>query len=107
LALAAAPAAAQEYIGVIKRTSGQVLIDRDGVKLAPSAGTEVKQGDRVITGPDGYAHIKLRGAAPLSVSPDADILLDRYAAGPVSTQRTPSGLVGRLASFLAVNRQRH
>src|SRR5687768_13984627 len=104
LAMAAAPAAAQEYIGVIKRTSGQVLIDREGVKLSPSAGTEVMPGDRLITGSDGYAHVKLRGAPAVSVSPDADISLDRFVAGPASSQRTPSGLVQRLASFIAVNR---
>jgi hypothetical protein len=106
LALTAMSASAQDYVGVVKRSSGQVLIEREGVKLAPSAGTEVMRGDRVITGSDGYAHITLHGAAPLSISPDADVSLDRFAAGPISTQRTVPGLIQRLASFLAVNRQR-
>ena len=101
-ALAAVSASAQEAIGVVKRWSGQVAIERDGVSLAPTKGVELVRGDRLITGSDGYAHIKLHGAAPLSVSPDADISLDRYLSG----HAPPHGLLERLTSFLAVNRLR-
>ena len=101
-ALATVSASAQEAIGVVKRWSGQVAIERDGVKLAPTKGLELMRSDRLITGSDGYAQIKLHGAASLSVSPDADIALDRYLAG----QAPPPGLLERLASFMAVNRLR-
>ena|SRR5687767_2291700 len=100
--LAAVSASAQDAIGVLKRSSGQVFIERDGVKLTPTKGVELIRGDRLITGSDGYAQIKLHGAAPLSVSPDADVSLDRYLVG----QAPPPGLLERLTSFLAVNRLR-
>ena len=105
LALAAISAQAQDAIGVVKRSSGQVVIEREGVKLAPSTGTEILRGDRVITGSDGYANIKLHGAGPISVSPDADVGLDRWL--PAQAAANPPGLFQRLTSFIAVNRQRH
>ena len=105
LALAAISAQAQDAIGVVKRSSGQVVIEREGVKLASSTGKELLRGDRVITGSDGYANIKLHGAGPLSVSPDADVALDRWL--PAQVAANPPGLFQRIASFIAVNRQRH
>ena len=107
LTLAAMPASAQDYVGVVKRSSGQVLIEREGVKLAPSNGLELMRGDRLITGPDGYAQIKLRGAAPISISPDADIAVDRFLPSQAVAQSGAAGVLQRLTSFLAVNRLRH
>ena len=104
LALLASSALAQEYIGVVKRTSGQVVIERDGDRLAPSRGTELQRGDRLVTGPDGYTQVALRTAASLTVGPDSDVPLDRYV--PQQPQRFVPSLVQRLTSFLALNRQR-
>ena len=107
LALSATSAfAAPEHIGVLKRTSGQVAIERDGARLAPVPGMELKPGDRLITGPDGYAKVSLRGSTPLSVSPDANVALDRFLPGEPLAQPAQPGLLHRLASFLAVNRHR-
>jgi hypothetical protein len=49
----------------------------------------------------------MRRAAPLSVGPENDLTLDRYAADerPVVKRPAPAILQG-LASFFAVNRQR-
>jgi hypothetical protein len=106
LALAAAPAAAQDWVGIVKRASGEVVIERDGMNLTPTPGTEVMRGDRVITGANGYAQIRLRGAPPVSVSPGADVALDRFIPGTVIAERHEPGLFERLASFFAVNRNR-
>src|SRR5690349_18731170 len=92
LGLSAATAAASpENIGVVKRASGQVAIERDGIRIASPPGTELKPGDRLITGPDGYAQVKLAGTLPLSVSPDANIAIDRFAPG--GTQPVQTGLL--------------
>ena len=106
LALLAMPAVAQETIGVVKRSTGQVAIERDRVHISAPQGTELLKGDRIITGPDGYANISMRRAVQLNVGPDADILLDRFAAeGPFASKPAPA-ILKSLASFFAVNRQR-
>ena len=105
LALLATPALAEEYIGLVKRTSGEVRIERDGTQWAASRGTDLKRGDRLVTGPDGHAQIAMRAAASLSVGPDSDVDLDRFA--PLPAQRSVPSLLQRLTSFLALNRQRN
>ena len=106
VALAATPAAARDWIGIVKRASGEVVIERDGANITPTPGTEVMRGDRVFTGANGYAQIRLRGAPPLSVSPGADVALDRFIPGTVVAEPREPGLFERLASFFAVNRNR-
>ena len=98
---------AQEVIGVVKSSKGDVVIERAGVQVKPERGTEVHKGDRLITGPRSYATVAMRRAAPVSIGPDNDVSLDRFAADefPVVKRPAPAILQG-LASFLAVNRQR-
>jgi hypothetical protein len=105
--LLAASSFAQEVIGVIKSSKGDVVIERAGVQVTPARGTEVHKGDRLITGAGSHATVAMRRAAPVSIGPDNDVSLDRFAAGefPVVKRPAPAILQG-LASFLAVNRQR-
>ena len=104
LALLAMPALAEDAIGVVKRSNGHVVIERDRVQISAPQGTELLKGDRIITGPDGYANISMRRAVQLNVGPDADILLDRFAAeGPFASKPAPA-ILKSLASFFAVNR---
>ena len=107
LALLCTTAYAEEVIGVVKRVKGPVAIERAGLTQNAAPGAEVHRGDRVITGREGYASIAMRRAAPLSVGPENDLTLDRYAADerPVVKRPAPAILQG-LASFFAVNRQR-
>lgn len=107
LALLASSVIAQESIGAVKRSTGQVVIERGAEHVAPKAGTEVFRGDRVVTGRDGYVDITMRRAAPLTIGPDAQIALDRFAAEqtPVVERPAPPLLQG-LASFLGINRKR-
>ena len=105
--LLAASSLAEEVIGVVKSSKGHVVIERAGVQVTPSRGTEVYRGDRLITGSAGHATVAMKRAAPVTVGPDNDVALDRFAADemPVVKRPAPAILQG-LASFLAVNRQR-
>src|SRR5688572_23075206 len=93
--------AADEPIGVVKRSAGQVTIERSGAQLPALPGFEVQRGDRLLTGPDGYASIGLRGTAPVSVGPDADVDLSRFVRDqrPI-VQRFMDPLIAGVASFM-------
>jgi hypothetical protein len=99
--LASFALAAEEPIGVVKRSAGQVTIERSGAQLPALAGVEVHRGDRLLTGPDGYASISLRGTAPVSVGPGADVDVGRFVRDqrPI-TQRFIDPLVAGVASFM-------
>jgi hypothetical protein len=105
-ALLTLPAIAEDTIGVVKRSSGQVAIARDGAQIAAPKGTELLRGDRIVTGPGGYANISMRREVQLNVGPDADVALDRFVAeSPFASKPAPAILKG-LASFFAVRLQR-
>ena len=105
-ALTAVTVQAQDYIGVVKRSSGQVTIERDGATFAPATGLEVQRGDRVTTGPDGYINVKLRAAPAISVGPDTSVALERFVPEAAAEQRGPAALLRGLTSFIATNRFR-
>jgi hypothetical protein len=106
LALLATSAIAQDSVGVVKRAQGSVVIDRDGAQLTPKPGTELLRGDRLITGPDGHANLKLYTAGSLSIGPDTAVAPDRYIPDSRKVKRPAPAILQSLASFLAVNRQR-
>ena len=107
LAVVGTAAWAEEPIGVIKRAKGDVRIERSGEHLPAAKGTLIQRGDRVITGPTASASVTMRRAAPITLGPGNDVVLDRFAADerPTVTKPAPPILQG-LASFFAVNRQR-
>ena len=107
LMLAATAVAAQDVIGLVKRTKGDVTIDRQGVRVRAGKGTELYRGDHLITSKDGYAYVEMRGASPLAIGPETDVLLDRFASDEKRTvSRSAPRLLQSLASYLALNRQR-
>jgi len=101
LSLAAATAIAEDTIGVVKRSKGPVLIERAGAQISAAPGLEVQRGDRVVTGRNGYASINLRGTAPVSIGPEADVGLDRFVADqrPVVT-RLMQPIISGVASLM-------
>jgi hypothetical protein len=99
----AAPALAQESIGSVKRAVGEVRIERDGAQLPPSRGMEVKRGDHVVTGPDGYIQVALRDTASVGIGPDSSVPLDRFAPTLPAQPQQP-GLLQRLTSLLTLSR---
>jgi hypothetical protein len=98
---------ADEPIGIIKRSKGDVRIERSGEHIPAGKGTLIQRGDRVITGPDAYASVTMRRTAPVTLGPGNDVVLDRYAVDEQPTVKRPAPpLLQSLASFLAVNKQR-
>lgn len=107
LTLAATAVMAEDTIGVIKRSHGQVVLERGARQMPAKAGTEIERGDRLITGENGYASVSMRRAASLSVGANSAVPLDRYAADAAPVVRQPPpGILQSLATFFAVNRQR-
>jgi hypothetical protein len=78
LALGAGTAAA-DYAGIVKTSKGAVLVERAGAQIALAPGAQLKQGDRVITGTDGYVGITMRDDTLLTLGPGSALNLDSYA----------------------------
>lgn len=100
------PVLAQEQAGMIKKSSGQVSIERAGQKLAASVGTTVLVADKLRTGGDGAVGVTLRDNTLLSAGPNSLISIDRFAfdttsqAGNISVgirQGTLSVASGKIA----------
>lgn len=106
IALWAMPALSQDAIGVVKRAHGQAVIDRSGTKLPAVRGTQVRKGDRIITGAKANVDVTMRGGA-LSVGPNANVALGRFAPEePQSAQSEMPSMLKGLVSWLSVNRSR-
>ena len=107
IAFAAGNALAQDTIGVVKRASGEVLIERAGATMKAGKGTPLQHGDRLTTGKDAYAYVDMHGAAPLAIGPETTVSLDRFSGDDKRVvHRSGPRLLQSLASFLALNRQR-
>jgi hypothetical protein len=107
VAMLAVSAHAQDSIGVVKRSKGEVLIERGGQQLPAPKGTVLLRGDRVLTGRDAYAYIEVPGATAVAIGPETKVSVDRYVPGErrVTYRSTPRLLQG-LASYLVVSRHR-
>lgn len=98
---------ADEPIGVVKRAKGDVRIERSGEHIQAQHGTLVYRGDRLVTGNAGSASVTMRRTPQLSVGPNTDVAMDRYAADELpAVKRQPPAILAGLASYLAVNRHR-
>ena len=82
IAIAALPAAAQEYAGVVKTARGTTSIDRAGKSVAAAPGVQLHQGDRIVTGSNGYLGITMRDDTLLTLGPGTTLSLDKYAFDP-------------------------
>ena len=82
LALAALSAAAQEYAGVVKTTRGTTAIERAGKPIPVAPGTQLQQGDRLVTGSNGYLGVTMRDDTLLTLGPGTTVNLDKYAFDP-------------------------
>lgn len=73
---------AAEEAGLIKNTKGTVGIERNGLKLTASAGIAVFEGDKVVTGEDGFIGITLRDNTLFSIGPKSTLIINRFAFNP-------------------------
>jgi hypothetical protein len=82
LALGALPALAQEYAGVVKTTKGSANVERSGKNIAAAPGVQLRQGDRIVTGNNGYVGITMRDDTLLTLGPGSSMGLDSYSFDP-------------------------
>lgn len=84
LLLAAASASAQEpaAAGRIKIASGSAFIVRSSGTVRAQPGEDVYQADTLKTGSDGRMGITLKDDTRLSLGPNSEIRLDRFAFAP-------------------------
>jgi hypothetical protein len=78
---------AQDAAGVVKTSKGLVMLDRSGQRHALNVGFPVEAGDRISTGPGGYAGITLRDDTLLTMGPNSSFVLDKFQFDP----KTDSG----------------
>ena len=84
LLLAAVPAFAQGQpaAGQIKIASGSVVIVRGTSTIPAQAGQPVYEADTLRTGDDGKVGITLKDDTRLSLGPNSEVRLDRFAFAP-------------------------
>ena len=101
-------AVANDPIGIVKRSEGDVTIERGDTRTPAAAGIELFRGDRVLTDANAYAELKLRGAPPLRVGPNANVAVDRFAATrePTKQETLPSLFQGLASLFTGFSRHR-
>lgn len=87
LALAVAaggPARAEEdaAIGQVKVASGDAALVRGEERIDAMPGTNVRQGDTIVTGDDGKMGITFQDETLISVGPNTQISVDEYVFEP-------------------------
>ena len=70
--------AAADYAGIVKTSRGSVVVERSGGHTALAPGAQLNQGDRIITGGDGYVGITMRDDTLLTLGPGSSLNLDSY-----------------------------
>ena len=65
--------------GVVKRSQGEVSIERAGQRLAAAPGASLMTGDTVRTGPAGAAGITLRDDTLMTLGPDSELVISNFA----------------------------
>ena len=86
--LMAEPAFSQQPVDVgrIKVVTGSAFIVRAGALVPAQAGQAVFQADGLRTGADGRVGITLRDDTRLSLGPNSEVRLDRFAYAPAESQ---------------------
>ena len=75
-------AAADDYAGVVKTVRGSAVVERASSKAQLAPGSRVSQGDRLVTGADGYVGLTLRDDTLLTLGPGTVLALDSYGFDP-------------------------
>ncbi len=77
-------AAEGDPAGRVKRTSGQVTLERGSTALAVQPGTVVLAGDRIRTGADGLVGITLADDSLLTTGPNSTLVIDQFEFNPTT-----------------------
>lgn len=78
----ALPALAQDYAGVVKTSKGTASVERAGKQVVLAPGLQLNEGDRIVTGKNGYVGITMRDDTLLTLGPGSALSLDGYAFDP-------------------------
>ena len=107
VSLPASAAWANERSGVFKNMNGDVSVLRGTQRVPAVPGAALREGDRVVTGPNSAAAVTLRDGTVLSVGPNASLDLTHYSFDSTSqngsllmnllqgTVRVVTGLLGQ------------
>ena len=102
-------ASGEEVAGVVKNAAGRATVTRDGRTFPAIAGTKLREGDVLATGPGGALGVILRDNSILSLGPDSSLALRKFHFAPAQgrfgllvrltrgTLACISGLIGKLA----------
>lgn len=85
LLVTSAPAFCQSpAVGRVKSASGAAFILRQGSEIPVQAGAGVFEADGLRTGPDGHLALTLRDDTRVSLDPNSELRLDRFAYAPAA-----------------------
>ena len=74
----AGPALAADVAGMVKTSSGSVIIERASKRLPALVGTEVLVADKLRTGENGAVGVTLRDNTLLSAGPSSTLVIDKF-----------------------------
>ena len=69
-------------VGLVKNTSGQVLIVRDSARLSVQKGDHLNKSDVVETGPDGSVGIVFTDGTTVAIGPETEFHIQNYRFAP-------------------------
>ena len=73
---------AADAAGVVKTKRGEAYVERSGQRVSLDTGVGVFQGDRVLTGADGYLGLTMHDDTLLTLGPNALLVVDRFTFDP-------------------------
>lgn len=80
--MAVSPAWAQETIGFVKTVSGKAAVIDAGNQINAQAGTPIKMGNTLKTGPEGAMGVTFKDNTVMSFGPDTELTVDEYLYAP-------------------------
>ncbi len=92
--------------GRVKVATGAATIVRGGSAVAAAVGAEVFEADVLRTGPDGRLSLMLKDESRLSLGPNSELALTRFAYSPQDQQlglgvRLASGVLSYVSGIIA------
>lgn len=83
--LMSAPAWSQEDAGKLEIASGTVNHTRGNQTRPAQTGMQLRAGDRISTGANGYAEIRLLDDTVLAMGPDGRLRISRFRFDPITS----------------------
>jgi hypothetical protein len=105
-AVAAPGTASANDVGMVKVSRGTTALERGAQRLPASVGTKLREGDIVVTGPDGALGITFKDNSLLSIGPESRLAIDRFVFDATThkgsfetslTKGTLAGVSGKIA----------